>query len=44
MANKSYLDMAGLTKYDELIKGVIGTEADAAENTDKSSITSHSYN
>ena len=27
MANKTYLDMAGLTRYDELIKGVIGTEA-----------------
>lgn len=35
MANKSYLDMAGLTKYDELIKGVIGTEADAAETNAK---------
>ena len=36
MANKSYLDMAGLSKYDELIKGVIGTEADAAETNAKS--------
>lgn len=35
MANKSYLDMAGLTKYDELIKGVIGTEAEAAETNAK---------
>ena len=35
MANKSYLDMAGLTKYDELIKGVIGTEANAAETNAK---------
>lgn len=35
MANKSYLDMAGLSKYDELIKGVIGTEADAAETNAK---------
>ena len=36
MANKSFLDMAGLSKYDELIKGVIGTEADAAEENAKS--------
>ena len=35
MANKAYLDMAGLTKYDELIKGVIGTEAEAAETNAK---------
>lgn len=35
MANKSFLDMAGLSKYDELIKGVIGTEADAAETNAK---------
>lgn len=36
MANKSFLDMAGLSKYDELIKGVIGTEASAAEENAKS--------
>ena len=35
MANKTYLDMAGLTRYDELIKGVIGTEAEAAETNAK---------
>ena len=35
MANKSFLDMAGLSKYDELIKGVIGTEAEAAETNAK---------
>ena len=35
MANKSFLDMAGLSKYDELIKGVIGTEANAAETNAK---------
>lgn len=35
MANKAYLDMAGLTQYDELIKGVIGTEAEAAETNAK---------
>lgn len=36
MANKSFLDMTGLSKYDELIKGVIGTEASAAEENAKS--------
>ena len=33
--NRSYLDMDGLRKYDELIKGVIGTEANAAETNAK---------